>query len=98
MFEIQRTSYYEKWYSKQEAQIKGAIDSRITFVIESGILVNARYLGEKLFEFKWKIGIRVYFTILKGKIIFLLCGGRKNGQEKDIKKARDLCRAIALRS
>jgi putative addiction module killer protein len=96
MFEIQSTNYFDEWYAKQEAKTRAAIYSRIKFVKEHGLMLHARYLGEKLFEFKWKIGIRVYFTIKHNKLILLLSGGKKNGQEQDIQKARDILRAFTL--
>jgi len=53
-------------------------------------LGDVRYLGNKLFEFKWKIGIRIYFVIKGRKIILLINGGNKNDQKRDIKKARNI--------
>ncbi len=49
----------------------------------------SKALGMGLFEFKWKNGLRIYFVFKKKKLI-LLSGGSKNGQKKDIDKAKKI--------
>jgi putative addiction module killer protein len=88
--EITQTANFSKWYAKQELKIKIIIDARFKRVKDTGELGDVRYLGNKLFEFKWKIGIRVYFVIKDKKVIILLNGGNKNDQKRDIEKARKL--------
>jgi len=39
-------------------------------------------------------GYRVYYTIRGREIIFLLAGGDKSTQPKDIKKAADLLKSL----
>ena len=39
-------------------------------------------------------GYRLYYTVRRNKIIFLLCGGDKRTQEVDIKMARKLVKEI----
>ncbi len=90
IYEIIQTSNFNKWYSKQEPAIKIIIDARLKRVKDSGELFDVRYLGDKLFEFKWRIGTRVYFVIRDKKKILLLSGGNKNDQKRDIQKARKL--------
>ena len=90
MYEITQTSNFNKWYSKQELTIKIIIDARFKRIKDTGELGDVRYLGNKLFEFKWKIGIRVYSVIKNKKRMLLLVGGNKNDQKKDIEKARKL--------
>ena len=34
-------------------------------------------------------GIRIYYSLIKNKIVLLLCGGDKRSQTKDIKKAKE---------
>lgn len=96
MYKILQTHEFGKWYSRLDVTYKTLIDSRIRKVRESGELIKAKYLGDKLFEFKWKAGIRVYFTIKNNNIILLLIGGLKNGQRKDIQKAKELQKAYSL--
>ncbi len=84
------TQHFNKWYKKQEVKIKRRLDARLARIEELGDLGTVRYLGDKLFELKWKIGIRVYFTFKGEKIVLLLQGGNKSGQKKDIQKARSI--------
>ncbi len=42
-------------------------------------------------ELKWKNGRRIYFSVTledDGQILILLLGGNKNGQNRDIRKAK----------
>ena len=39
---------------------------------------------------KWGIGRRVYYALIPEKNIILLLGGNKNGQDKDIAKAKKI--------
>jgi putative component of toxin-antitoxin plasmid stabilization module len=59
IFEITQTPVFNKWYTKQDAGIKIIIDSRFDRIKEFGELGDVRYLGNKLFEFKWRVGIRI---------------------------------------
>lgn len=53
---------------------------------------HAKQLTERLAEIKFNNGVRVYFAkrVQDNKVIILLTGGNKNGQQKDIKKAQGL--------
>nr|NGX45771.1 CRISPR-associated endonuclease Cas1 1 [Chlamydiota bacterium] len=64
--------------------------ARLEKISQFGHLGDARYLGESLAELRWLNGNRIYFTRLesKGQTILLILGGNKNGQSKDIAKAR----------
>lgn len=90
MYYITQTSNFNKWYAGQELKIRIIIDARFKRVKNTGELGDVKYLGKKLFEFRWKRGIRIYFVIRGNKIILLLNGGNKNDQKRDIEKARKL--------
>jgi putative addiction module killer protein len=53
-------------------------------------------LGRGLFELRFLFGpgFRVYYTVRNGRIVFLLIGGDKSTQAKDIEKARNLMTAL----
>ncbi|MCP4481755.1 MAG: type II toxin-antitoxin system RelE/ParE family toxin [bacterium] len=61
-------------------------------------LENENYYGDcksvvagiKELRFHFGSGYKLYFTKYNNKIILLLCGGDKNSQSKDIKKAQEL--------
>ncbi len=69
------------------------IQSRMAKVEIEGHFGLVRKLSKNLAEFKWKNGLRVYFcTINEGEkdYVLLLLGGRKNSQQRDIKKAKSM--------
>jgi len=89
---IRETETYKAWYAKlKDARAKSRIDMRIKRLNQG----NAGYcepIGKGCSELKidYGQGYRVYFKDT-GKIIYvLLCGGDKNTQSKDIKKALEL--------
>lgn len=43
-----------------------------------------------LIELKWKQSLRVYLARTEDRKFVLLWGGTKNGQDRDIKKAKNL--------
>jgi putative addiction module killer protein len=51
-----------------------------------------RFAG--LIELKWKNGIRVYAFRWGNAVIIALNGGNKNGQNRDIKKAKKIRQEI----
>jgi putative addiction module killer protein len=57
-----------------------------------GSFGDHKIISANLFELRMFFGpgFRVYFTIQGRKIIFLLAGGDKSTQKKDIAKAKEL--------
>lgn len=96
IYEITQTKEFSKWISKQELVIRTVIYARLKRVRDIGELGEIKNLGKKLFEFKWKNGVRIYFVIRENKTIVLLNGGNKSGQKRDIKKARTLQKSYDL--
>jgi putative component of toxin-antitoxin plasmid stabilization module len=47
-----------------------------------------------LIELRWRNGSRVYAFIKTNRIFIILLGGNKNGQDKDIRKAKKIKEAI----
>ena len=50
-------------------------------------------LGDGLYELRWRNGTRVYYSYVAGddgRLVLMLWGGDKNGQSRDISKARKL--------
>ncbi|WP_446007981.1 type II toxin-antitoxin system RelE/ParE family toxin [Candidatus Electrothrix sp.] len=50
------------------------------------------FLTAGLFELRFFFGpgFRAYYTIKNRKVVFLLCGGDKASQRKDIERARNI--------
>lgn len=54
-------------------------------------LVSSYEKGEskdKVWELRWNDGRRIYYAYIQEKKILLLLGGNKNGQNKDVSKAK----------
>jgi putative addiction module killer protein len=53
-------------------------------------LGDYKSVGEGVFELRFHFGrgYRIYFGMIDNVIVLLLCGGDKNNQAKDIKKAQ----------
>lgn len=90
--EIIKTSEFEKWYRRLDLGLKRRIDARLILIQEHGHFgtVN-RFDG--ITELKWQSGMRVY-TAERLPQLFVLLGGNKNGQEKDIEKAKKILSTI----
>jgi len=86
---------FEAWMTKLNLKLKAQVDARLHRIQEHDHFGDAKYLGDGIAELRWKNGMRVYFakgTDASGKIVYLILGGNKNGQEKDIQKAKILLR------
>jgi putative addiction module killer protein len=90
---LKRLPEFQLWIAEQDLKSIRHIESRLRRIREHGYFGDSRDLGGELFELKWKNGRRVYFSVDKypdGTIIILILGGNKNGQSKDIQKARKI--------
>ena len=58
---LKATSEFTKWHESLTPGLRRRIAARFDN-IRVGNFVNSRSLGEGLFELKWKIGMRVYFS------------------------------------
>lgn len=76
------------WLEKLDKVIQINIRKRISR-IEIGNLGDYKAIGKDLYElrFFFGAGYRIYFGMQDDAIVFLLCGGDKSSQERDIKKA-----------
>lgn len=80
-----KTPFLE-WYNSLDNSPKAIIIKRLQKV-ERGLYGKIRNLKQGLIELKFESGLRIYFVEDGNEIIILLCGGGKNNQNKDIKKA-----------
>jgi putative addiction module killer protein len=88
LYVILRTTEFIEWFEEQSIRDQSSIDLRISRIENHAYLGDFKYLSDGLLELRWKNGRRIYFTKLENENIFLLLGGFKNAQKKDIKKAR----------
>jgi len=91
-FQILITETFGAWYKRVDKHTQRIIDARLTRIEQEGHFgtVN-RFDG--ITELKWKSGVRVYTAIVEPNV-FVLLGGNKNGQEKDIRQAKKILKDV----
>jgi len=92
MYTVLRSDEFDKWLTKlKDAKGKARIVARIRSA-ELGNLGDVKFVGEGISEMRihYGPGYRVYFTRRGRLVIFLLVGGDKSSQNRDIKKAKAL--------
>ncbi len=89
-YEIQRTKVFDNWLaSLRNRQAVKAINKRLAR-LELGNFGDHKQLAGNLFELRFFLGsgYRVYYTIRGRRVVFLLAGGDKSSQKKDIQQAK----------
>jgi putative addiction module killer protein len=89
MFLIEKTVTFDRWLTRLRDSIaKSRILVQIKKV-EAGNLGSSKALGGGLSELKidYGPGYRLYYTRKGRTVIWLLCGGDKRSQRRDIEKA-----------
>ena len=74
------------------------VDSRLLRIQDHGYFGDAKLLGDGVAELKWTSGMRIYFArveLNEDESVLLILGGNKNGQNRDITKAKALLRKYA---
>lgn len=90
---LARTPEFEKWITDETAKSRAQIEDRLSRILDYGHFGDCRDLGDSLAELKWKNGRRIYFSKMvdsDGHVVILILGGNKNGQNKDIAKAKKI--------
>jgi putative addiction module killer protein len=93
MYQILTSSEYKVWFEEQSFKTQAQIMARLERISDSGHFGDAKHLGSKLAELKWKNGLRIYFSLAHdeiGRVILILIAGNKNSQKKDISLARKI--------
>jgi putative addiction module killer protein len=88
-----RTKEFEEWLSERSFRELSSIYTRLGNIEQHSHLGDFKYLGEGLYELRWRNGTRIYFTKYNDQIILLL-GGHKNAQKKDIKNAKNILQRL----
>ena len=95
MIKVRRTDEFSDWLrSLRDHQAKARIEVRIGRV-EVGNLGDVKFfdgIGE--LRVTYGPGYRVYFVQRGTEIVILLCGGDKDSQGRDIKRAKTLAKEI----
>ena len=96
MIQIQQTEAYAKWFSGLRDRIARArIDIRIRR-LSLGNAGDAKPVGDGVSELRVDHGpgYRIYFVQRGDVVIVLLAGGDKPTQDKDIRNAKALAKAL----
>jgi putative addiction module killer protein len=93
---ILKSDAYSKWTKTQTGKVQRQIEARLIKVEQENYLGNHKHLVGHLWELKFNNGNRIYYTVKKidGLTMFLIIGGNKNGQQKDINKAEKIAEKI----
>lgn len=96
MFTLIQSSTFSTWLgSLRDAKAKQRILARLTMA-EQGNFGDSDAVGEGISEMRIHVGAgyRVYYTRTGKTVVFLLCGGDKSTQDRDIKRAKDIARQL----
>jgi len=95
-YQVLETEVYTKWFaSLNDERAKARIDKRIDRAKFGNFGDWKTETGEvKAMRIDYGPGYRLYYIIRDGKIIILLCGGDKQNQQADIKKAAKLAKEV----
>jgi putative addiction module killer protein len=88
MYKLIKAPEFEEWYEEQPLKSKFQIDDRLLHIVLDGYFGDHKNLAGEVWELKWKNGRRIYYTYLAAENLLLILGGNKNGQDKDINKAK----------
>jgi len=92
MFEVRQTLIFEEWLDNlSDSRAAKKIAQRIAR-LRRGLFGDVKPVGEGLSELRIDHGpgYRIYFIQRNRMIILLLCGGNKQTQNTDIKRAKQL--------
>ena len=93
-YHLEQTSTFSRWLkSLKSLQAKAAIVLRLKQV-QAGHFGDVKPVGGGVPELRLHIGpgYRVYFCKRENEIIFLLAGGDKSTQQRDIARAQQLAK------
>lgn len=81
---------YTEWEKSLDKTTLARIDARLTRIRATGNIGNHASVGDGVYELKFDFGpgYRIYFGLEADTCMILLLGGSKNGQQKDIDKAK----------
>ena len=99
MIEVRQTDKYSEWFDAlRDRQARARINARIRR-LSLGNPGDVKPLGAGVSELRidYGPGYRVYFTQRDREVVILLAGGDKRTQERDIRVALELARAIQRR-
>ena len=91
-----KSDEFDDWLSGLKDQVGKAIIAKRIRSAEAGRFGDCEPVGEGVSEMRihYGPGYRAYFTRRGDVVYLLLLGGDKSTQKRDIKRAKDMARAI----
>jgi putative addiction module killer protein len=89
-YKLHKTPEYESWLLDQTDKEQAQISERLSKIELEGYFGAHKPVTDYIWELKWTNGRRLYYAYLAELDILLLLGGNKNGQDKDIPKAKKI--------
>lgn len=86
-FYVLRSQEFNSWFVEQTKPTQILILARLHRISVEGHFGTTNYF-DNIIELKWTSGLRIYTARIGQMVIVVLGGGNKNGQNKDIKKAK----------
>jgi putative addiction module killer protein len=98
MLQIKSTKDFDKWLTRlkiRDTELVGRILVRIQR-LQAGNPGDVKNLGDGVEELRlnFSSGYRIYFTRRESVVVFLLAGGDKSSQVRDIKKAKKYAKQL----
>jgi putative addiction module killer protein len=93
MAEVVETTAFSKWLKALRDPIgRRAVLRRIGRIVATDNFGDHAGIGDGVSELRIDVGpgYRVYYTAREGHVIWLLGGGGKGSQDRDIKRAKEL--------
>src|SRR6218665_257221 len=97
MAEIVETEAFSKWLKGLRDPLgRRAVIRRLARIVATDNFGDHAGVGDGVSELRIDTGpgYRVYYTIRDEQVVWLLGGGDKDSQERDIKKAKELAAGI----
>ncbi len=92
-FQVLKTQEFNDWFEAQTETIQSLVSARLHRISVDGHFGTTNHF-DGLTELKWKSGLRVYTARIGQMVIIVVGGGNKNGQQKDINKAKKVLNKI----
>ncbi|MDD5215339.1 MAG: type II toxin-antitoxin system RelE/ParE family toxin [Methylococcales bacterium] len=99
-YDIKKSTSFNAWLEQLKDPVtRNKLLLRLNRVSE-GNFGNHKLLAPNLFELKFTFGggIRIYYTIRNNQLVFLLAGGNKATQTRDIEKAKAILKTLEEQS
>lgn len=93
MAEVVETEAFSKWLKALRDPLgRRAIVRRLARIVSTDHFGDHAGIGDGVSELRVDAGpgYRIYYTIREGRVVLLLCGGDKDSQERDIRRAKEM--------